>query len=71
MDKIRYDNIGYTALIFELMSFYVWIYMIVCIYNHNFRPLSILIIGAIALFLCTFSLLGERNDMSKIDLELD
>lgn len=71
MDKIRYDNIGYTALIFELMSFYVWIYMIVCIYNHNFIPLSILIVSVITLFFCTFSLLGERNDMLTIDLELD
>jgi len=63
MEKIKYDNLNYTALIFELISFLVWFTMILCIYDHNFKPILMLCAAGLLLFTCTFSLLGDRNEM--------
>ena len=64
MYDIRYRNINLLAILFEILTLSIWCFMIVCIYNHNFKPILMLLSAGLLSFVCVFSLLGERNNMS-------
>ena len=65
MDNIRYKNVNYISIVFQILAMFTWVLVIYCLYIHNTKPILMLSVAGFLLFSCTFSLLGEKNDMTE------
>jgi len=64
MYEKRYKDIGYMSLIFNIISFLVWFIVIYFIMVKDLVPVLMLLTGGLLLYICSFSLIGDRNNMN-------
>lgn len=62
-EKLEHKDIKYAAVIFEIITVMLWCLVLVNLYNYNIKPMLMLVLSAILFFVCTMSLLTERNNM--------
>jgi hypothetical protein len=64
MEDIRYKNLRYLSTIFEILYLSIFMMLLLSLLNHDTKPVLMLASAAALFFICNFSLLGEKNDMS-------
>jgi hypothetical protein len=60
MDR-EYKNLDYISKVFETITILLLLSVMLHIYQHNMKPVLLLVSASSVFFVCTMSLLGERN----------